>query len=181
MLGAPGAVHARAREEADRWARDPTCQPHREKRGADCAVLAAGELAGGEVTTSGFPAERRTHCASLGHRRSSWMTPMARMAERWRGSPTTHRSRSWRGWVQSTRGPRSQGESESTRNWREKREYGSLYGSTSSAAMAPPCQGKAGPGLTVVQKRSKTCTRDGGGPGGAGGRRNRRMALRWQS
>jgi hypothetical protein len=160
MLGAPGVVHTRAREEADRWARDPTCQPHRGEGDADCAVLAAGELAGGEVTTSGFPVERRTHCASLGHRRSSRVTPTARMAERWRGSPTTRRSQPWRGWVRSARGPRSQGECKSTRNWREKREYGSLHGSTNSAAMAPPCQGKAGPGLTVVQMRVKTCARD---------------------
>jgi hypothetical protein len=181
MLGAPGAVHTRAREEADRWARDPTCQPHRGEGDADCVVLAAGELAGGEVTTSGFPAERRTHCANLGHRRSSRVTSTAHMAERWRGSLMTRRSWPWRGWVRSARGPRSQGECESTRNWRERREYGSLHGSTSSAAMAPPCQGKAGTGLTVVQIRAKTCARDGGGPGEAGGRRNRRMALRWRS
>jgi hypothetical protein len=50
MLGAPGAVHTRAQEEADRWAYDPTSQPHRGGGSADRAVLV-----GGEVTTSGFP------------------------------------------------------------------------------------------------------------------------------
>jgi hypothetical protein len=121
-LGAPGAVHTLAREEADRWTHDRTGQSLRGGGGVDCAVLAAGELAGGEVIGSGFHAERRTSCASLGHRRSSRVTSTARMAGRWRGSPTTHRSQPWRGWVRSARGPRSQSECENTRNWRKRRE-----------------------------------------------------------
>jgi hypothetical protein len=60
MLGAPGTVHTRAREEADGWARDPTSQPHRGGESADCAVLTAGELAGGEVTTIAIPVPRRS-------------------------------------------------------------------------------------------------------------------------
>jgi hypothetical protein len=148
-------------------------QPHRGGGSADRAVLAAGELAAGEVTSSGFPAERRTHCASLGHRRSSRVTSIARMAGRWRGSPTTRWSRPWRGLVRSARDPRSQDECKNTRNWMERREHGSLPGSTSSTAMAPPCNGKAHPGLTVGKVRAKACARDGGGSGGAGGRRNR--------
>jgi hypothetical protein len=81
MLGAPGAVHSRAREEADRWARDPTSQPHKGGGSADRAVLAAGELAGGEVTTSGFPAERRNRgCLACGQTSSALSSPRA-----WRG------------------------------------------------------------------------------------------------
>jgi hypothetical protein len=98
---------------------DPTCQPHRGEGGAGRADLAAGE-----VTSSGFLVERRTPCASSRHRRSSWVSLMARMVGRWRGSPTTRRSRPWRGWVRSARGSRSQGKCESTRNWRERRGIG---------------------------------------------------------
>jgi hypothetical protein len=72
MLGAPGAVHTHEREEADMWAHDPTGQSHRGGGSADRAVLAAGELAGGEVTTSGFPAERRNQgCLACGQTSSA--------------------------------------------------------------------------------------------------------------
>jgi hypothetical protein len=109
------------------------------------------------------------------------VTSTARMVGRWRGSPTTRRSRPWRGSVRSARDPRSQGENKNARNWMERREQGSLHGSTSSADMAPPCNGKYYHGLTVGKARAKACAWDGGGLGRAGGRRNQRMVPRWRS
>jgi hypothetical protein len=91
MLGAPGAVHTRAREEANRWARDPTSQPHRGGGSADRAVLAAGELTGGEVTTIVIPVLRRSRWCKRHDQRSSGIGSSSPMAERRRGwSPAAH-------------------------------------------------------------------------------------------
>jgi hypothetical protein len=87
----------------------PTGQPQRGGRGADRAGLAAGELAGGEVTTSGFLAKRRTQRASLRHWRSSQVSSTAGMVVHWRGSPAVRRSRPWRRKVRRARGSRAQG------------------------------------------------------------------------
>jgi hypothetical protein len=48
------------REEVDRWTRDPTGQSQGDGGGADRAVLAAGEFAGGEVTTIVITVLRRS-------------------------------------------------------------------------------------------------------------------------
>ena len=45
---------------ADSGSPSPTSQSLRQGRRSATAVLAAGELAGGEVTTGGFPETRRT-------------------------------------------------------------------------------------------------------------------------
>jgi hypothetical protein len=87
----------------------PIGQPQCGGRGANRAGLAAGELAGSEVTTSGFPTKRRTQCASLRHWRSSQVSSTAGMAVHRRGSPTVRRSRPWRRKVRRARGPRAQG------------------------------------------------------------------------
>jgi hypothetical protein len=146
---------------------DSTGQPHRGGGGADCTNLAAGELAGGEVTTSGFPAKWRTQRASLRHWRSSRVSSTAGMVVHRRGSPAVRRSRPWRRKVRCARGSRAQGGREIEEKWREGEERSSSHGGPSSVAMAPPWMGNACPGLTAAKTRVRACTRNGGGPGRA--------------
>jgi hypothetical protein len=135
----------------------PTCQPHRGRGGANRAGLAAGELADGEVTTSGFPAKRQTQRASQRRRRSSWLSSTAGMAMRRRGSLAVRRSRLWRRQARCVRGPRGQGEREIEEKWREGEEGSSSHGGPNSAAMASPRRGDACFGLTVTKTRVRAC------------------------
>jgi hypothetical protein len=151
MLGAPGAVHTRAREEADRWARDPTCQPHRGEGHAGCAILADGELAGGEITTSSFPAERRNQrCLACGQTSSALSSP-ARMAVRPCGRTVAGRCRS-RWWpMRRTRDPRGGGGRDKGKMEGEERRRSSDHERRPTAAMAAAEEerGQIGPHLST--------------------------------
>ena len=100
----------------------PTCRSDRDRGGADRPALADGELAGGVDTTSSSPATRRTRCTKRRHRRSSEWGSTARMAERWRGSPTAGHLWPRQGIGRSARGSRGQGGAHT----RERKEKGGV-------------------------------------------------------
>jgi hypothetical protein len=160
---------------------DPTCQTHGRKRGAGRVDLAAGELAGGEVTSTCFLSERRTQRTSLGHRRCSRVSKAASMAGRWCGSPPIRRSRPWHGWIWSAQDPRGQGECDGTRNLRKKRKEWLHPREHELGGHGAAVPRRARSDLTLGKKGTNSCARDGGGPGGAVGRRYWQMALRWRS
>ena len=99
---------------------DPRVSRSRSRAVVDRPALAVGELAGGEVTTSGFPATRRTRCAKNGHWGSSKGSSAARMVEHRRGSLAVRRFRPWQGTGRSARGSRGQGGAHA----RERKEKG---------------------------------------------------------
>jgi len=115
-------TQARALTSWPPWSTALTCRSDRSKGGADRPALVDGELADGVVTTSSSPAMRRTRCTKRRHRRSSEWGSTARMAERWRGSPTAGHLRPRQGTGRSARGSRGQGGA----HVRERKEKGGV-------------------------------------------------------
>jgi hypothetical protein len=100
----------RAREEADRWTRDPMGQSPRGVGGANRVVLAVGDLTGGEVTTIVITVPWRSCWCKRHDRRSSGIglpSPMVERRRRW--SPAGH-PRPCHGHRKGARAPVSRGE-----------------------------------------------------------------------
>jgi hypothetical protein len=126
-------------------------QSHWGREGTDRADLATGELAGGEVVTSGSLAMRRTRYASRKHWRSSRLSSAACMAVRRRGSLAVCWSQPWQRQAKCARGPRGQGGQKAEEDGGNGEAEGLRPRRPSTAAMAPVAEKTTRLGFTLAR------------------------------